>query len=839
MHERTIRRAIVRGDLPATKRDGVHLISEEALANYLTDRAQVAHPLALTHPPAEGLRISRGFLPVPPTPLIGRNDDVARGSAVLADARVRLLTLTGPGGVGKTRLALAIAQVLAPHMADGVAYVPLETVRDPQLVGQAIASALGVPEADDRPLVQTLCDAVRHRRNLLVLDNFEQVLLASDVVAALLAAGPNLHILVTSREALRLRGEHEQVVPPLALPDLAHVHDSGTINAAPAVALFVQRAQAVSPDFALSDANTIAVAAICQHLDGLPLAIELAAAHIKHASPTTVLRRLASRLDVLTGGARDLPHRLQTMRAAIAWSYDLLAPSDQAFFQRLAVFSGGFDGMAAASVTADLYPASAARHSPSRHHVTAITNRLNSLVDKSLLRQEGSPDEPNVYRMLETIREYAGEQLAASGDESATRAVHATHFLAMAEHAADAFHGAAEGWAFAHLEADLGNYRAALAWASHDDGDTGCGLGLVNALWWFWYVRGYYQEGWQWTQTMLARPDADAWPSAQAYAVLGAGWFATRTHRPTEAQTLHSEALARFRHLGDARGAAFATGGLAFDALFGEGDPLRARVLMEDALAGYEAVGDRWLEASGYYGLALTALALGDLETARILGETGLALSREDGDAQGLATTMATLGRIARGRGDIPAALNLLHGALENYQRVNDRGNVCATIETLAGLSVLLGRAEQAAWMLGAAASLRDAIGTPVQAHERPQYDADLKAVRFALGPTAFAAAWEVGQAVSLDEALGRAVWSGNSADTTAPTTAGHPLVPLTQREREVLHLVAAGHTDREIGRMLAISPTTVTKHVGHVLRKLQAPSRTAAAVIAVLAGLL
>jgi excisionase family DNA binding protein len=860
VNERTIRRAITRGELPATRQSGQFRIALAALQDYQRQRRE--HEAARRNTAPERRPFTLASLPTPPTILIGREHEMATALAVLGDPDGRLLTLTGPGGVGKTRLALAIAAASAGQFADGVVFIALEAIRDREQAIKSIAGALGVAPIEGRPLVETLCDAVRQRRQLLILDNFEHVLPAADAVAALLVAGPGLRLLVTSRETLHLRGETELVVPPLALPDLTQTPTAELIGRSPAVELFVRRARAVQPAFALTDETAPAVGAVCQRLEGLPLAIELAAARIKHATPAALLARMERRLEFLTGGARDLPQRLQTMRSAIAWSYDLLSPEEQTLLRRLAVFAGGFAPDAATWVSGAGSRVSGVRRGveesrsregeagggrsslevnsehptpDTRHPTPDVLDLLTSLVDKSLLQVQPGDDAPR-FAMLETIREFAAEQLVASGEVRDVRARHASYFLTLAEDARPDFHHPGEAAALSRLETELGNFRAALTWATGEHGSTEVALRLANGLFWLWYVRGYHPEGWRWFQSVLSGPETERWPEPLANAHLRAGWLALRMGMSEQADTLITDALARCRDLHLARSAAFALGSCGFVALVGFGDPVKAAVFLEEALLAARAVGDGWLEAMDDYGLSIVALARGDLQTARAMSERSLAVSRHHGDAQGNAANLAILGQIARLSGETSEALRLFAGALEDYQRVGDRGNVCTCVESLAGLLVELGRPEQGAHLLGAAAALRQSIGTPVPGHEQARYEADVAATRAALTEDAFAVAWSAGEATSLREAVSGVAWSPPVAElvpaATAPTsTSTSRLAALTRREREILELVSAGHTDRQIGQQLSISPTTVTKHVGNVLGKLGVRSRTAAAI--------
>jgi predicted ATPase len=594
---------------------------------------------------------------VPPTRLIGREAELARATALLRGEGVRLLTLTGPPGVGKTRLALALAHDLrdadgAPDGAplpDGVALVPLAAVADPALVLPAVAAGLGVPEPrSGGSTLDALAGRLAGRRLLLVLDNLEQLTAAAPDVAALLARCPGLAVLATSRAPLRLRGEREFPVPPLALPDAAAPDgwagpDRAALEACPAVALFLERAGDARSDPAPTDADLAAVAELCRRLDGLPLAIELAAARAKVLPPRALLARLTRALPLLTEGARDLPARQRTLRDAIAWSYDLLEPGEQALFRRLAVFPGDFDFAAAGAVDAG----------------PGTLDALARLVDHSLVRLAPAPDGEPRFHLLETLREFAGERLAERGGEAAARRGHARHFLALAERAAAQLHGPRQGAWLDYLERERHNLRAALRWAL-DRGEASVGLRLGAALWWFWFVRGRWQEGRSWLAALLALPSPggdgdDPTARARSRALTGAGFLAEYMDHSSAALELLAAGQAAAAAAGDVPGVALALQGQGTVAGH-NGNHGRARPLLRRAAEAARAAGDDHLTAWSLNTLGFADLAEGNWSDAGARLEEALSLRRAAGDDWGIATSLSDLGKVALAVGDVATA---------------------------------------------------------------------------------------------------------------------------------------------------------------------------------------
>ena len=591
-------------------------------------------------------------LPVQFTSLVGREQDAARAVTLLRRPGVRLLSMIGTAGIGKTRLALQVATDLLDDFTDGVSFVSLAPIRDPELVLATIARTIGLKEQGDEQVADRLKVYLRKKHSLLVLDNFEHVMIAAPLLVELLEICPLLKLLVTSRQVLRLRAEQQFLVPPLAHPDLMHLSSIEILAQYAAVDLFIQRAQATQPDFQMTEANAHVIAEICSRLDGLPLAIELAAARSKLFSPSELLARLDSRLQVLVGGPRDLPERQQTLRSTIEWSYDLLHPAEQRLFRRLAVFIGGWTLEAIEAVCTAL---------DGDDRAIQVLDGVTSLLDKSLLqRVEQTGDGPRL-RLLETIREYGLERLASCGEEEDTQDAHAMYYVALAERAEPDLAGPQQVVWLERLEREHDNLRAALRWLIGQEGSRDhreMALRLAGALERFWLVRGHLGEGWGFLKQALSASEGIATP-VRAKALNLAAFMALLQDNPDEAEDMSQEGLALSRDLGDQRGTAhslFRLGGVAWQ----KGDLAAGRSLFEQAMALLKEVGDGEGAAWVLFNLALLVNSQGEYARARALLEESVALSRERGDKWRLSHALFQLASTLYDAQGEPAAVRLL-----------------------------------------------------------------------------------------------------------------------------------------------------------------------------------
>jgi predicted ATPase/transcriptional regulator with XRE-family HTH domain len=753
-------------------------------------------------------------LPDPPTALIGREHEVAAALRLMRAGPSRLLTLTGPGGIGKTRLALAVAVAARDFFPDGVAFVDLAPVHEHAAVAAAIARAVGLRESGAQRASTLLVARLRTRRTLLVLDNFEQVVDAAHQLAGLLAACPFLTLLVTSRIALGLRGEQRFVVPPLALPGPEPSSRSQPESFA-AVQFFVERARAVGPEFALDERNAGAVVEVCRRLDGLPLALELAAARVAVLPPAALLDHLGRRLD-LPRGPRDLPERQQTLRATLDWSYALLDPAEQQLFARLGVFAGGWTLEAAEAIC---HPNGALE----------VLQRMAALMENSLLVRMPAALEPR-YGLLETLRDYARERLAALGEEEEVRQRHAMYYLALAEAALPEITGPRPAGPLERLEEEHDNMRVALRWAlrtdpyaertasagalayaaSPDSGERGAaeagmqerlevGLRLAGAMWRFWLLHSHLTEGRRWLEAALAQGGPAA-PELRAGALRGAALLAFEQNDLTRSVALCEEAAALYRALGDARGIADIANQLG-NAVREQGDYARAKVLYEESLAWCRGADDRLGVAIALNNLGTTARYQGELERAAALYAESLALRRPIADQRGIAMTLRHLGDVAHRRGDPEGARALCLESLDMSQALGDRQGSARTLmvlasiaraqgcpgqarawyaegltlgrsvddvglairglEGLAAVATDQGQAIVAARLFGAAAAQRALLGAPLLPPDQADVEREVAVAQRIVPRERFLAAWAEGEALSLEQAISEARRAG------------------------------------------------------------------------------
>jgi predicted ATPase/serine/threonine protein kinase len=724
-------------------------------------------------------------LPVQRTAFIGREPEAAALRQLLSGANVHLVTLTGPGGIGKTRLALQVAGAVADEFPGGVCFVPLSAVSESRLIASTIAQAVGVRETGNQSAQESLHEYVAglDQPMLLLLDNFEHLIAAAPALAQLLTSGPNLKIVVTSQAPLHIYGEHEFPVPALALPNPKSIPPLDALSRLPAVALFVERARAVKPDFTLSKENATAVAAICARLDGLPLAIELAAARIKLLSPAAMLARLESRLSLLTGGARDLPTRQQTLRGTVEWSYGLLNAAEQTLFRRLSVFSGGCTLEAAEAVgdtKGDLG--------------LDMLDGVASIVDKSLAQQVEQAGAETRFFMLSTIREYALERLAESHDEAATRRAHAAYYLVLAEEGAQ--DAAAQSEWLDRFETEHDNLRLALDYLIKT-GEADWGLRLGTALFHFWETREHLSEGRNAIVRLLAMKGAAERPKLRARLLFACAVLAGGLGEYRPARQLFEDSLEICLELGDNRGVAVALNALAITArdrnelaeaslLFERciaiwndlgdsadlarslsnlanvmklrGDYARASSLYDECLAMFRKAGD-------FAGAAWTlnyqsdvAREKANFAAARSFCEQSLAAFRQLGDGWGIATTLSDLAGLSFDQGDNAEARRLYVESIRLFQELGHKRGIARALECLAASAAAQSQAEQSLHLAGAAAALRQQLGAPLTPAEAPKLEKALEFARRTLGNAAGLTAWMEGWAMPVEQAVEEAL---------------------------------------------------------------------------------
>lgn len=784
-------------------------------------QAQAPIPIRPSPPPERP-----ASLPLPLTSFVGRDHEIAAVAALACRAGVRLVTLTGPGGVGKTRLAIRVAEQIAPDYPDGVWFVPLAAVPSAELVAASVAQVLDVELTGDDPIEREIARHIGGKRALMILDNLEHLLDCGAFVVGLLGACPRLTVLATSRAVLRVSGEHVVNVSPLATPDPGPLPTSSDLP--DATRLFAERAAAADAAFTLTDANAPAVAEICRRLDGLPLALELAAARISAFSPELLLRRLGTLLPLLTQGPRDAPPRMQAMDNAIGWSYGLLTAEHQALFRGLAVFVGGFtlDAAEAIGQPTDI----------------SFPGGITALVDQSLVYRGQGPNGEARFGMLETIREYGLVQLTAAGEDAAVRNAHAAYFVALAQRGGAALRGSSEEQAlwWHRLDAEIGNFRAALAWLRDND-QIEDALRLAGGLDWFWSAGAYLEEGQRWVDLLIGRSTDDIAPEIRAQALGVAAMIANHRGDRQSARALAERSLPLWRLAGREVAVAEALLQLASTAIY-DGRYEDARPLVHEATELARRCNAPWAEATALHLTGRLAMSAG--EPGRALADLRQAaeLFREADDPVRELSSRCDEGVALLTVGERRAAQGVFAHVLETDLAIDeDRALVP---HALLGIAALIADNEPplAARLIGAATAhlARVARVPPIQT--LATYDTLTASGRARLGEAGWQAAWTAGRTLAIEEAAneGRLALRRLTGAIEPSLSVGDAAADLglTRRELEVLRLVTDGLTDREIADRLFIARRTASKHVEAILAKLDVSSRRAAAVEARRRGL-
>jgi predicted ATPase/DNA-binding CsgD family transcriptional regulator/transcriptional regulator with XRE-family HTH domain len=793
--------------------------------------------LASSRPAADAPAALDFHLPIALTSFVGREREVAEVRRLLG--ATRLLTLTGAAGCGKTRLAIEVAGGLRQSYADGVRLIELAELSDPALVSHAVAVAVGVRERPGHRLLDDLIAFLAARQMLLVLDNCEHLVAACAALAEDLLSGcPHLRILATTREAFAIVGETALLVPPLSLPGPEHSQSAEALLGSEAVRLFVERACAVQPAFALTGENSTAVAEICLRLDGLPLALELAAGRARVLTAEQIAARLSDRFMLLARGSRTAVPRHQSLRAAVRWSYDLLEQAERGLFERLAVFAGGFTVEAATAIGTD--------GDRGEQDVLAL---LEQLVERSLVVVEIRDGQAR-YRLLETLRQYAEEQLAACEAPDAVRKRHANWFVRFAETADVQLRGPDTTIWLVRIEVERDNLRAALRWsATHREPELAFRLG--GALWYFWYLRGYATEGRAELLALRALLPVPGQDVPLAKVLIGAAYLARQQADHDAGRALAEEALRIFRAAGDRPGIAFAAQTIGFEARVQE-DYATARPLLEESLVLFRELGDEFRTATSLHHLGFIAAdGERDYGAARLLQEESRALYQRVGSRRQIALVLLALGEIARAERDATQAGALLGEGLDLLAELGDEWSISLALDHLAALAADDGRFEQAERIAAAAAGVHDRLGTMPWLVVQRERDRWRGAAQQVLSEEAAALAWAAGLALPLQQAIAEAL-SVAVSEPDPPAAPGSHLVTgvaqpgttinpneLTGREVEVLCLLARGHTNQQIAEALVVSVRTAENHIASIYGKIGAHGRADASVYALRQGLI
>ena len=734
-------RALVEHALPPglTLKDlGMHRLKDLARPERLFQLTVESLPAEF--PPLKTLEATPNNLPTQLTSFIGRDDQVREAKQLLA--RSRLLTLTGPGGTGKTRLSLEIAAELLDQFSDGVYFVPLSAVHDPELVASAIAQALAISTTGSRRPIDALLDHLREKQTLLVLDNFEQVLAAAPVATQLLEGSVGLRVLVSSRTVLRVSGEQEFPVPPLGLPDLKALPGLAALSQFEAVRLFIERAVAVKPDFRATNENAPAIAGICQRVDGLPLAIELAAARVKLFSPQALLSRLEKSLSALGSGARDAPARQQTLRGAILWSYDMLDAGGRRLLARFSVFARGGN-------LEQLEPVCG----PAEDVGGDVVESLDQLADQSLLRRLPDFDEPR-FLMLQTIRDFAMERLEESGEAQLICDRHVKAFIALAQQAQPHLFGPRRKEWLDRLEEDHDNFRAALDWTVAS-GDARSAMELSTGLWRFWQMRGHLHEGRRRMDGVLAMPDSGHFPKERLAALEAAGGLAYWQADMEIAQRFYDECLALTRTLGDDRALANALYNAAFPRVVGRAAIAEAKPMLAEALPLFRKIGDQTGVARALWGIGNAYFFNKEYADARPVLEEAVALNRKLDDRFGLGWSIHTLGLVRFNLGDLQGARACWLEAIHLFSAAGDVPGMVLQLDNLSALARQDGDFERAGRLWAAASAHQISSGTGLGRLLREE---ERRTGREGLTDDDAARVWAEGQAMSLEQAVAYAM---------------------------------------------------------------------------------